>query len=74
MIVNDGGPAFPVFVSDVNESVSSGMSIRDYIAIAVIQGQHAGNMEGWSIDQSVSYAYNVADAMLEERKKVVVTW
>ncbi len=72
---NDGGPAFPrSFDADcdtVNDSryPQNGMSLRDRIAIAAIQGMLANpDTTGTNKELSVS-AYDVADAMIEARSK-----
>ena len=69
---NDGGAAFPVPGSQY-----SGMSLRDWMAGMVMQGNLAGRapmVQGQTALAEVDWpaqatlAYKVADAMLEARK------
>ena len=58
-----GGPAFP---TDCNKNIIYGMTLRDYFAAKALQGMSA------EIDDEVRAArwcYEMADAMLEARKK-----
>lgn len=71
----DGGPAFPVHVSDGGADLDGdlwfpGLSVRDYFAAKVIREtlhltEHCGTYDYSSAAQC---AYAVADAMLEARK------
>jgi len=82
MSKNDGGPAFPVtpehFYAGSNiPSRGIGMSLRDYFAVAALQGmlsfpgaEAIGCVYTNSDPASVSaFAYQYADAMLAERAK-----
>lgn len=86
-MTNDGGPAFPVTDSfappDPDTKVVhcrtvGGLTVRDYFAAAVLQGQQAntvgiqkfGEQKGDEfIAQLAKQAYRIADAMLAEREK-----
>ena len=65
-MINDGGPAFPRTGADGHTSPQSGMSLRDYFAAAVLQGNliepTANN------DEVAKWAYSLADAMLKARE------
>ena len=63
----DGGPAFPVY----HTQLYAGMSLRDYFASLAMQGLIASNDErtGDVIADIPGYAYAIADAMLRERAK-----
>lgn len=50
----------------IEQTTHPGMTLRDYFAAKTLQGLVA-NAENWSDDRLVSYCYEVADAMLEER-------
>jgi len=67
---DDGGPAFP---SDGPADAISywGMSLRDYFAAQVLPAvyAHALNEGVESQDAIVAEAYELADAMLEQRTK-----
>ena len=68
---NDGGPAFPT-----NKGVMMpelGMSLRDYIAAAALNGIMANSHRtylGSSISEIVNYSYELSDTMLKERSKI----
>ena len=74
---NDGGPAFPLQVEDRDQHEGSqyGMSLRDYFAGQVIGSLvHAcaadTRKEGMSYEEHIARnAYEIADAMLNEREK-----
>ena len=69
--INDGGPAFPL-----NDPLkSTGMTIRDYLAAAALQGNRAGQSidvgyydgeDAWN--KAAKDAYKAADAMLKARE------
>jgi len=61
-------PAFPHIVDEKKYIYNEGMSLRDYFAAKAMQGMLSDPKSG---SQSIvaRYAYEVADAMLEERKK-----
>ena len=63
-----GGPAFP-FVEPSNEcNVATGMTLRDYFAAKVLEGRMSipGRFDN---EYEAALCYNLADAMLEARKK-----
>jgi hypothetical protein len=71
--MNNGGPAFPQIDSRVVAALSTansqGMTLRDYFAARAMQ-----TLLGWDDDHAnwrtyAEYAYQMADAMLEARKK-----
>jgi hypothetical protein len=70
------GPAFPVHpdmpiqMGCVPSKTDSGMSLRDYIAVAAMQGGIAGTGPDaeFSPVKGSRWAYEIADAMLEARK------
>lgn len=70
---NNGLSAFPrpySYAEDVDEVhvAQKGMSLRDYFAAKAMQGLvSVVDGEGW-IENSVTAAYMIADAMLEARK------
>lgn len=69
--INDGGPAFPVvFQHDEATSECHGMSIRDVFAAAALQGLMAQvKPEDHWAEYRAKWSYEVADAMLERRKR-----
>jgi len=69
--INDGGPAFPVvFQHDEATSECHGMSLRDYFAAAALQGLMAQvKPEDHWAEYRAKWSYEVADAMLERRKR-----
>ena len=70
---NDGGPAYPVTITDRSGQIAAtqcGMTLRDYFAAAAMQGVLAaswGNPMG--CQGLANDSYRVADAMLKERMK-----
>jgi hypothetical protein len=64
----DGGPAFPLPVTEWNPG-NAGMSLRDWFAGQAL----AGIMAGWPANERISEAraaeisYHAADAMIAER-------
>lgn len=75
-----GGPAYPGIEFIRNEAFPSqpiqkgvpGMTLRDYFAAKAMQGllaQSCGSAMGSDPINGAQYAYAMADAMLEARKK-----
>lgn len=66
---NDGGPAFPVDISCYGGDRSRlyGMTLRDYLAAAALQGLLVGSL--FAPERFAKRAYQQADAMLAERSK-----
>ena len=63
---NDGGPAFP---NEYCNSSSQGMSLRDYFAGQALATMDTGGYTLLGMQSAAQRAYNLADAMLAERKK-----
>lgn len=80
-IINDGGPAFPVSTSALNDGPAyghqdgpdtwqfSGMSLRDYLAGQALHGLVKENQTKYGKEVIVKACYEYADAMLAERAK-----
>lgn len=78
---DDGGPAFPIQTKVVDDGIlqvvvqagAPGMSLRDYFAAQAVAGFLAGKGHELASDEDgpfiAMYAYEIADAMLAERKK-----
>lgn len=81
---DNGGPAFPFAVAVggaagivTNEELDmNGLSMRDYFAAKVMHGAVTGHISyyghesnHWQAKDIASYAYELADAMLEARKQ-----
>jgi len=66
---NDGGPAFPTGLTPGHYS-QEGMSMRDWFAGQAIAGVCRPTPDGWSLSPQdhATWAYQIADAMLEARK------
>lgn len=65
---NDGGPAFPLVETCAADSVTVGMSLRDYFAAKALQGICAHeNTWGESKAGIAAMAYSLADEMLKAR-------
>jgi hypothetical protein len=66
--INDGGPAFPMgYHPGGNRADQFGMTIRDYFAVAALQGLLAdGGGPTWDVDAQCAYA--LADAMIRARE------
>jgi len=67
---NDGGPAFPIYQEQMNlgDTAGPGMSLRDWFAGHVVSPmlmQAYGNTPAVLAEK----AYQLADAMLQEREK-----
>lgn len=79
MIINDGGPAYPVtqWNNDTESyQIMGGMSLRDHFAGLAMQGMYAN--PGFTLvedpaitveDQIAEFAYKQADAMLAELER-----
>ena len=74
-VKDDGGPAFPLAVP-VGDGlgIQHGMSLRDWFAGQALAGMLASDQVGesqWADnkDYAASFAYKMADAMLQERAK-----
>jgi hypothetical protein len=70
-MVYDGGPAFPVPVGTVYDSLAQspepGMSLRDYFAGQAMSGRMSQQSVKASTEHISAWAYRVADAMLRAR-------
>jgi hypothetical protein len=73
-MINDGGPAFPLPVEDLQcrsrfESGYGGMTLRDYFAAKAMQSLIAkhGFISG-EINFAAEHSYEIADAMLKARE------
>lgn len=68
----DGGPAFPTPWA-AGTATEGGMTMRDWFAGQAMQGMLASANSGgrWDADHDIltGEAYDIADAMLKERKK-----
>jgi hypothetical protein len=71
---DDSGPAFPVHETP-DSTDSPGMTLRDYFAAKAMQALIAKGMDDYTKRASkgvpviAGYAYEYADAMLQERAK-----
>lgn len=74
--MKDGGPAFPTDArlndtfSHLDQRLYQGMSLRDYFAgqaLAWCVAEFGGNAD--DMTQPAEAAYQIADAMLDEREK-----
>ena len=61
-----GGPAFPR-AGDFNPQ--TGMTLRDYFAAKAMQGLLVEGVGSLTDEELASWAFNLADAMLEARNK-----
>jgi hypothetical protein len=71
-IKDTGGPAFPFsFEVAGDHRWAHGMTLRDYFAAEAMKGLIASNDEGAGdrILDVPTYAYEIADGMLEARKQ-----
>jgi len=67
--INDGGPAFPT-LDNTEHWRHLGLSLRDYFAAAALQGLMAQvKPEDHWAEYRAKWSYEVADAMLERRKR-----
>ena len=65
--INTGGPAFPS-AGDGNETwAHEGMTLRDYFAAKAMQAILSNPEFQEEDSQLATYAYNVADAMIQAR-------
>ena len=62
----DGGPAFPAAEVNGCNGGCPGMTLRDYLAAAAMQGYIVGT-EKPAYDHIAKVAYEMADAMIKER-------
>ena len=67
MAMNDGGPAFPVVITE--DDFFGGMTLRDYFAGQALTGMLAIPEHGYGFSDAAHDAYKFADAMLTERQK-----
>jgi hypothetical protein len=78
--MKDGGPAFPVpaeLCQDLTVHEQRGMTLRDYFAAKAMQGfcsnpnasNHPAAVANWLRDHGAVSAYQMADAMIQERSK-----
>ena len=69
---NTGGPAFPheYFDKQLNQGrVMHGMTLRDYFAAKALLSYWSDPDVVGNLDTAAAWAYDMADAMLEARKK-----
>ena len=73
--MKDGGPAFPVPVSEEMLPIAiGGMSLRDWFAGMALQGlcvtnEHTSEPGTWNADYLAHAAFRFADAMIAQREK-----
>ena len=74
-MINDGGPAFPVWElngKDQPEMTGFGMTLRDWFAGLAMQGLLAAQIHGFTDRPAngpfASMSYEMADAMLKARE------
>lgn len=68
--INDGGTAFPIVETSSSGSCSPGMTLRDYLAAAAMQGMLAASWGNPMDCQRLAHdSYRVADAMLAARER-----
>lgn len=65
MMIKDGGPAFPVPAG--YPGVGDGMSLRDFLAAAALQGMAQRYPHTGTAGMIASAAYILADAMIAQR-------
>jgi hypothetical protein len=63
-----GGPAFPTGAINKNGVREDGMSLRDWFAGMAMQGM-ASAPDNWNHKDIPPLAFDIADAMLQEREK-----
>lgn len=69
--IDNGGPAFPVAEDHRTADAipwTSGLSIRDYFAAHALRARW-GNGSAMTTEDAARVAYQLADAMIEERKR-----
>ena len=59
-------PAFPTWIAD--DSMSPGMTLRDYFAAKAMHATLADPNNCMSIEKVSDWAYKMSDAMMEARK------
>ena len=64
--MNEDTPAFPI--TDTSDYSFIGLTMRDYFAAKTMQGMLSGDINPEKIDRLPSFAYKMADAMMEARK------
>lgn len=65
--INDGGPAFPSPTDNVSQHGQ--LSVRDYFAAQAVAGLAGARHDQRELEVIAWRAYQIADAMLEERVK-----
>jgi hypothetical protein len=73
-MASDGGPAFPtdIYYDEKPVGCDFGMSLRDYFAAAALAGELARPLRDGEVlvaEVAAEFVYDVADAMLEARKR-----
>ena len=63
----DGVPAYPVPVRVDQDPMENGMTLRDYFAGQALSNQYTNG--AGSAANVAKWAYQIADAMIEERMK-----
>ncbi len=66
--IKTGGGAFPV-QGGLGLQKSQGMTLRDYFAAKALQGMLVHDDANQDVDKAASWAYQFADAMIQEREK-----
>tara|TARA_R110000868_G_scaffold397765_1_gene670614 strand:+ start:605 stop:835 length:231 start_codon:yes stop_codon:yes gene_type:complete len=71
--IDDGGPAFPRTGADGHTSPQSGMSLRDFFAVAALpvawKAYHSMAISGDNPSLEIAEtAYQLSDAMIKARK------
>lgn len=72
MTKNTGGAAFPQSVRHLNGHIAplaDGMTLRDYFAAKAMQSLILAAKNSQDVDMLATGAYQMADAMIEERNK-----
>ena len=64
--MKDDTPAFPI--TDTTDYSFLGLTMRDYFAAKVLQGMLSGETHPDAVDGLPSFAYMMADLMMEARK------
>ena len=70
--MKDGGPAFPVpaeLCQDLTVQEQRGMTLRDWFAGMAMQASRSRSSQYNSWDDLAKDAYEIADAMIQERSK-----
>lgn len=66
---NDGGPAFPHMMATGHRDYASGLSLRDWFAGQALASEQVTRAYHCEPGHLARYCYEIADAMLAERKK-----